>query len=201
MMKIWNALLNSSTYKVFLLVAGLCLFSGVKAQNTSRFEEDDKESLEYSTEERFKPGKAALWSTVLPGAGQIYNRSYWKAPLVWGGLATFSILAVYNHNQAILYQEELDYRDANNDMPNDQDLSRFSEQSLERARDQSIRYRDLNIILGLLWYGLNIADAYVDAHLKGFEVTDNLALGISPELYSNGTQFQPGLSLGLRFKP
>ncbi len=148
----------------------------------------------------YKPGKAALLSTIFPGAGQFYNRSYWKIPIVWGGLVTFGALAVYNQNQYNLYVDELDYRDENMGEKNDPSLDRYSDESLERSRDQSIRYRDLNIILGVAWYGLNIMEAYVDAHLKEFDVSNNLSLGIKPELYSNGITYQPGLSLRLKFR-
>jgi Family of unknown function (DUF5683) len=151
-------------------------------------------------EKVYNPGKAALLSTILPGAGQFYNRSYWKIPIVWGGLVTFGALAYYNQQQNLLYTEELNWRNENPGQTNDPELERFSDASVERSRDQSIRFRDLNIILGVMWYGLNIMDAYVDAHLKGFEVNDNLSLGVSPELYSNGITYQPGISLGLKFR-
>ena len=144
----------------------------------------------------YDPNKAALWSAVLPGAGQIYNGRAWKAPIVWGGLATFTALAIWNNNAANEYDELAKRAEAEPDNPELRSVAAY-----ERGRDQAIRYRDLNIILGVLWYGLNIMDAYVDAHLKEFEVNDNLSLQLKPKLYTDGTQFQPGVALGIKIRP
>ncbi len=192
------------TYKAFLTV--LLILTGsasiLHAQNSAVDTlPGANESLETTNKRNYNPNTAALLSTVLPGSGQFYNRSYWKIPLVYGGLLTFGYLAYWNNEQAQAFQDELDYRNANNNEKNDPSLEIYSNSSLENGRDQSTRYRDMNIILGVLWYGLNIMDAYVDAHLKEFEVSDNLAIGINPEMYSNGTRMQPGLSIGLKIRP
>ena len=193
------------TFKSVLICFILCFFSAPKelfAQNTAVDTlPGANESLEQTNSRTYNPNKAALFSAIVPGSGQFYNRSYWKIPIVWGGLVTFGALVVYNNNQANTFQQELDYRKDNSGLKSNPDLTRFNEGQLERGRDQSIRYRDLNIILGVLWYGLNIMDAYVDAHLKEFEVSDNLAIGINPEIYSNGSIMQPGMSIGLKIRP
>ncbi len=194
---------RSLIFRILLITAACTIVAGeqLHAQNNAVDTlPGANESLTAKPRREYKPNKAALLSTVLPGAGQFYNRSYWKIPLVWGGLVTFGALAYYNNQQAQDFQAELDYRE-NNTGERNSEYARYSDSSLERGRDQSIRYRDLNIILGVIWYGLNVMDAYVDAHLKEFEVSDNLALGINPELYSNGIIYQPGLSLGLKFRP
>ncbi len=147
------------------------------------------------------PATAAYLSMALPGAGQFYNKSYWKIPLVYGGLATFTGLAIYNHNQYIRYKRS--YNNITDDDPNtvvDPEFIRLSENALKANRNLTKKYRDLNIILGILFYGLQVADAYVDAHLKGFEVTDDLTMRIEPGIFMNGNSMAGGLTLNFQFK-
>ena len=126
------------------------------------------------------PTKAALLSAVLPGLGQIHNKKYWKLPLIYGGAVAFGAVIRYNQNQYTDFKNEL-IRQTDDD-PSTVPISTFPTSSLRSIRDNARRNRDYTIILSVLFYGLNIVDAAVDAHLKGFNIDDDLSLQIHPTL-------------------
>lgn len=163
-----------------------------------------REQRQYERALKYKdlnPNTAALLSMIIPGAGQAYNRSYWKVPLVYGGLASFVTIATFNHNEYIRYKRAYNNsqsQELRSKVP--EDLSRLSQNALKANRNATKKYRDLNIILGALFYGLNIADAYVDAHLKGFEVSDNITMKVEPAIFTNNQSMAGGLSLNFSIK-
>lgn len=144
------------------------------------------------------PQRAALLSAILPGLGQVYNKQYWKVPIVLGGVATFAHFISYNNkvyhglrNAAILQSKNL---------PNPYQSIISSESSLVRNRDTFRRNRDLLIIVGSAFYLLQIVDAHVSAHLDEFKVNDRLALGIEPSIQSTPLFSQAvGVSFVLKF--
>lgn len=145
-----------------------------------------------------EPTKAALYSAVLPGLGQAYNKKYWKIPLVYGGAVAFGAVIRFNHNQYTDFKNEL-IRKTDND-PSTVPVSNFSETSLRSIRDQARRNRDYSIILSMLFYGLNIVDAAVDAHLKDFNIDDDLSMQVYPKLLpSPDGKVVPGLALAVQF--
>jgi len=132
-----------------------------------------------------EPTRAAFMSAVFPGLGQIYNRKYWKLPIVYGGLAYFISTIVFYDEQYNRYRRNLLYASDNNpDTSVDTEFSRLADpaQTLIRERNRAVRERDYNVILLLLFYGLQVADAAVDAHLKDFDVSDNLAVNLRPAI-------------------
>lgn len=134
----------------------------------------------------------ALWlSTALPGAGQIYNRKYWKAPLIWAGLATTIWFAQDNNKVYRDFATAYDLRV--DDDPNTVDayVGVYSERQLIVLQNQFRRWRDLNIILTVGVYLYNILDAYVDAHLFYFDVSEDLSLHWRPHSW-----FTPGVGNG-----
>jgi hypothetical protein len=155
-----------------------------------------------------RPLKAALLSAVLPGAGQIYNKKYWKVPLVYGGITTFGILINFFNSNYEYYRTNLLYISDNNpDTQVDTYFTQFRDPQggLRRGKDFYQRNRDYNIILLVLFYGLNIADAAVDAHMQGFDVTDKLTLRVRPTFLNESDMFAtkgytPGATLSLHFK-
>ena len=131
----------------------------------------------------FSPRKATIRSAILPGWGQIYNRKYWKAPLVWGALGTTAAIYFYNLDT---YRSLRDaYRLLNDGNPiNDTDIDpRFKNLSPEAIRSYRNSFRqnmDYSVLFFLLFWGLNVVDATVDAHLRTFDVSDNLSIRIAP---------------------
>ncbi|MGB0522730.1 MAG: DUF5683 domain-containing protein [Flammeovirgaceae bacterium] len=145
-----------------------------------------------------RPTKAALLSAVLPGLGQVYNKKYWKLPIVYGGAVAFGAVIRFNQNQYTEFKNEL-IRQTDND-PSTVPISSFSQTSLRSIRDNARRNRDYSIILSILFYGLNIADAAVDAHLKDFDIDDDLSMQVLPTLLPTpeGKPI-PGLALSVQF--
>lgn len=146
------------------------------------------------------PKLAVILSAALPGAGQIYNKKYWKTPIVWAGIGACAYFIRSNH---ILYR---DYKDAllqrvdTSAVEPDKYLDIYSTDQLITLQDQYRQNRDLFIIVTSLVYVLNIVDALVDAHLFSFDVSDDLSLNWQPFYhYSVNTRNTSGLSVQLRF--
>jgi len=150
------------------------------------------------------PRLAALYSAIVPGMGQFYNEKYWKIPIVYalGALAAYQIKS--NHQNYLLFRNVyfniIDGNDRN-DSEIDDYLLIFDEDRAERRVDNYKRDRDYWIILAGLFYVLNIVDATVDAHLREFNINQDLSLNIKPSIQSNPySNMHAGLSLNFRLK-
>jgi hypothetical protein len=152
---------------------------------------NDTTKKDTSKVKEIKPQRAALLSTCLPGLGQLYNKKYWKIPIVYGVLGTIGYFAWNNHQNYLIFRNALRARYDDNPQTVD-DFPNINDQVLKAQREYYRRNRDLFIIFGVIGYSLNILDAYVDAHLKGFTVSDQLTIQPIPN-------FQ-GIQLGLRWK-
>ncbi|HLT71186.1 MAG TPA: DUF5683 domain-containing protein [Cyclobacteriaceae bacterium] len=146
---------------------------------------------------RFNPARASLFAAVLPGLGQVYNKKYWKLPLVYGGFAAIGY--GLNFYQVLYkdYKNQLYYILENG---TEESLEGFTEDQLRPAIDQARHERDFMIILMAGMYILQIIDAHVDAHLKEFDVNPNLQVKMQPLLRTEMlTGNQVGFSVTLRF--
>ena len=135
----------------------------------------------------YNPRVAAIRSAILPGLGQIYNKKYWKLPIVYGALGTSGFVFVYNlRNYKDLKQAYIGRYNARVNKDSTEywkikpELIRLSEESLRFNRDQFRRNLDYSVLVFLLLWGLNVVDASVDAHLKSFDVSPDLSLQIRP---------------------
>ncbi len=141
---------------------------------------DGKETLKISHKKN-KPGKAAFFSAVLPGAGQVYNKKYWKVPLVYSALSTAAFMFQFNNKQyqkyLLGYQQRIDTTLEETIFGDD-----ISTDQLLEYKNSTRRNRDLMAVAFIAVYGLNIIDAVVDAELSDFDVSDDLSLRISPEI-------------------
>jgi hypothetical protein len=149
----------------------------------------------------YSPNKAALYSAVLPGAGQIYVKKYWKVPIIYAACIGTGTVVYLNHKQYKYAQTELDYRNKNNGIPKNPELQNVSSDVLRSYAEERRRYRDLFAIVSVLVYTGNIIDAYVDAHLSTYDISDDLSLRIKLgiQCYSN-VQTGIGITAGLYFK-
>jgi hypothetical protein len=136
------------------------------------------------------PRKAAIRSAIIPGWGQFYNNSYWKIPVIY---ATGTVIGLFYFNNRKIYVENRDLLINN---PNSINANNY-----KINRDRFRGYRDWNVVMILGLYLLNIVDANVDAHLKEFDINDNLAFTVKPYLYQdlNNRPFT-GFSFNLKFK-
>ena len=115
------------------------------------------------------PRTSLVLSLVLPGAGQIYNRAYWKAPIVWGALALPAYLT-YQEHQSYRF-----YREAYQKSLQDPAAYTISSENLRRLREYHRQNRDVFLLTTLVLYGLAAGEAYADAHLYGFRVEAHLS--------------------------
>jgi len=165
-------------------------------------------------EKTHSPTFAALASAIIPGAGQVYNRKYWKVPIVYAGLGTAGFFAYFNGNVYYTVRNNLNSRVAGDSTPEPQflvlnsivsktiiNLNEFTYDELIQLEDDYRKYFTISIIAGGIVYLLNILDAVVDAHLYQFDVSDDLSLNVQPQIFSsfNG-RTAPGFSLSLSIK-
>ncbi|SMO33356.1 hypothetical protein SAMN06265350_10193 [Solitalea koreensis] len=118
-------------------------------------------------------------AAIFPGLGQIYNKKYWKLPIVYGGFVAIGYAINFNQNYYQEFLREYKYRTAGNPYLYPQYQNASTEQIIS-AKDYYKRYRDLSIIGMIAFYGVQIIDAYVDAELSNFDVSDDLAMKIAP---------------------
>ena len=136
------------------------------------------------------PKKAALYSAILPGAGQVYTKKYWKVPIVYGGLVTSFYFINENNSKYIEYREAalLSHETGENQLG-------YSYSDLRTLKEHYRRNRDLSYFSFVGVYILNIVDASVNAHLFSFDVSDDISINIQP--YS--TLSNTGLALSFNF--
>lgn len=152
-----------------------------------------------------RPKVATLLSTAVPGLGQIYNGRIWKAPIIYAVGGTLFYFAVSNNKEYRCFKSAADYI---NDLPADQQQpsyivcgKRYSPQGIRANRDFYRRNRDLSLIFLGITYALNIVDANVDAHLKDFDVSEDLSLNVSPAVVPTYLgSAAPGINLTLNFR-
>ena len=184
-------------FLIFLLMA-FALTHSVFAKNDS-----------IATPEKHNPKKATLYSAVIPGLGQFYNKKYWKIPVVYAGIGTIYYLANSNANNYRIYKDAFDYKtgtitEADNEIKNI--AKRYSKENLITIRDNYRRSMELNWIVMAIWYGLNIVDATVDAHFFEYDISEDLTLKVEPMLQTNFEEMaygygkcHTGVSLKLNF--
>lgn len=144
---------------------------------------------------RHKPGRAALYSAILPGAGQVYNRKYWKAPVVLGGLGACYWFIQDNNKEFQRYKTA--YLDVVNGR-GDEFGGQYSAQQLRTVADTYQRWRDLSYMAFGLVYALNIVDATVDGYFVRFNVSEDLSLRAGPAL-DLAAQGGAGIHLSIAF--
>lgn len=186
-------------------------------------------AVNYATNDVSSVKKATTLATICPAAGQIYNKSYWKVPIVLGGFASMIYIIDWNtrgyqrFKKAYRLRYDYDQKVAahnqwKEDVKNDPDLpepenpasstdefkGRYSADFLKNLKNNYRRNRDLSIIATAGLYILQIVDAHVDAHLKDFDVSDDLSMRIEPAVdyaFIAGTGVRPvvGFNFSINF--
>ena len=157
------------------------------------------------------PTRATWLAVVFPGGGQIYNRKYWKLPIIYGGFAGCAYALSWNGKMYKDYsQAYLDIMDSNPNTKSYEDLlppnANYSEEQLKNTiknrKDMFRRYRDLSIFAFIGVYIISIIDAYVDAELSNFDITPDLSMRVEPAIINNqfnSNKKSVGLQCVLRF--
>lgn len=158
--------------------------------------------------------KRAMWlALVLPGAGQIYNRKYWKLPIIYGGFVGCAYAMSWNNQMYHDYSQA--YLDIMDDDPNTQSYNQFlhlgaqiDASNIERykeifrkRKDRYRRWRDMSMFVMIGVYAFSVIDAYVDASLSEFDISDDLSLRVEPAVINNNQRTRNPLrssTLGLQ---
>jgi len=181
-------------YSIIILISFNFLSWHVNAQDTLVNNLPTFETYEFDAK-LHSPVHAAMLSAALPGLGQIYNKKYWKLPLIYGGATALMYLINYNNNEYIFYREA--YYDAKIlKIRNEEFVKRYSEanpnadlgalsvdyimERSEKGKEYYLKYRDYCIMGMVGLYLLNIMDANVDAFFLNFDVSKDLTAKIKP---------------------
>lgn len=124
-------------------------------------------------------------SVVIPGLGQIYNKKYWKVPLIYGGVAALVYYGNSNNDYYVIFRDAYNIKKGTIEGTIPEEISQLDDQALVSWREKYRRSRDLCIIGLFGIYMLNIIDANVDAYLFNFDVSDDLSLRIEPMIFNN----------------
>ena len=166
-----------------------------------------KIKLDTSRIKHHDPKIATRRSAILPGWGQIYNREYWKVPIVWGALGTAAGVWIYNNTwykrtklafELVVDTNTSRYNEINSKLINQRTGQPFDAYTLQLYRNTFRRDRDYSLLYFLGIWALNVADATVFAHLKEFDVSNDLSLKFRPNL--NPFNKSAGFSLALSAK-
>lgn len=168
----------------------------IVTDTTDRAIVKDTIKVKKDTTERHSARKATLRSALIPGWGQAYNKEYWKIPLVYGVVGVPAGFFIYNNTWYKRTKKAFEIRVTKDSVrfPEiHEDLENLNEESLRFYRNEFRRNRDYSILYFLIAWGLQVADATVFAHLKDFDVSEDLSFqikpGYSPTANTSGISF------------
>ena len=154
--------------------------------------------------------KRAMWlALVLPGAGQIYNRKYWKLPIIYGGFVGCAYAITWNNQMYHDYSQA--YLDIMDDDPTTESYNQFLhlgnkidasnidryKEIFRKRKDRYRRWRDMGMFVMIGVYAFSVIDAYVDASLSEFDISDDLTLRVEPAVLNNQRYSNPFKSAAL----
>lgn len=170
-------------------------------------------AVNYATNEVSHVKKATTLSTICPGAGQVYNKSYWRVPIVLGGMASTIYTVDWNNRgyqrfktaYTLLadYESITDPTERAEKYPNgapDEFRGAYSSTFLKNLKDSYRRNRDLCIILTAGVYLLQIIDAHVDAHLQDYDISDDLTMNVEPYFDYTAVGSKPAIGFNMSLK-
>ena len=166
--------LNLYIVRYLFITILVCMVSIGKGQNVSS--PDNSYQTQQNHLKVHSPHKATIYSALIPGLGQVYNKKYWKLPVIYGLIGVTIYAFDFNNDQ---YNK---YKNAYYDVKTEKipDFENYNESQLLRLKDNYLRNRDLNVIVLAGIYMLNIIDATVDAHLFDYDMSEDLSLNIQP---------------------
>ena len=154
--------------------------------------------------------KRAMWlALVIPGAGQIYNHKYWKLPIIYGGFV--GCIYAWRWNDMMYKDYSKAFMDITDNDPNTQSYNQYLhlgakiddsnkktwKDRFQKRKDYYRRYRDMSIFILIGVYALSVIDAYVDASLSQFDISDDLSLRIQPAVINSQSATNPFRSSGV----
>ena len=199
--------MNRIYFIIFLLFLGQAY-----AQETTTTKEEAKQERKLEREQRrleraldpLSPSRASFLSAAVPGLGQFYNRKYWKVPLAWAAVGTGIFVYQFNQTEYLRYRTAFKLRSAGFSTDEFYDVNLdgigpdVSDRALEEAQKKAQSQRDSSLLIAIGLYLLNVLDASVDAHLKPFNMNEDLNVSIQPILRQHPIQM--GAEIGLNLK-
>lgn len=209
--KIFSVIVRQFFPKILLIILPLFLGLNLEAQtldiDSTRIEVVDEDATKVHS-----PKKATILSAILPGAGQAYNKKYWKIPVIYAGFGTIGYFIHWNNDNYKVMK--VAYTDLTTGDPNEgshvdlfppsydfSDATTYNNAKTALSKQQSYyrRNRDLLIISMVGFYGLNIIDASVDAHLFDFDISEDLTFNWQPTMYRHNFDNIYGVSCTFTF--
>ena len=199
--------MNKIYFIIFLLFLGRAY-----AQEATTTKDEAKQERKLEREQRrleraldpLSPSRASFLSAAVPGLGQFYNRKYWKVPLVWAAVGTGVFVYQFNQTEYLRYRTAFKLRSAGFSTDEFYDVNLdgigpdVSDRALEEAQKTAQSQRDSSLLIAIGLYLLNVLDASVDAHLKPFNMNEDLNVSIQPILRQHPVQM--GAEIGLNLK-
>ena len=199
--------MNRISFIIFLLFLGSSY-----AQETTTTKDEVKQERKVEREQRrleraldpLSPSRASFLSAAVPGLGQFYNRKYWKVPLAWAAVGTGVFVYQFNQTEYLRYRTAFKLRSAGFSTDEFYDVNLdgigpdVSDRALEEAQKKAQSQRDSSLLIAIGLYLLNVLDASVDAHLKPFNMNEDLNVSIQPILRQHPVQM--GAEIGLNLK-
>lgn len=144
----------------------------------------------------------AMLLSIIPGGGQIYNKKYWKLPIVYGLIGASSYFIYYSADKMIMYRNEyINRHTEGNEALLIPSLADKNDENIIELKNRNQRYMEIAIGVTAIFYALNIIDAMVDAHFYDFDISDDLSLRLSPNLISpTMANMRPAYGITLNFK-
>ena len=180
-------MLNHKSYSTLFIGTAVASFMGFLADGVANFPSDMSDIQ-----------KATTLSLVCPGAGQIYNGSYWKVPIVVVGLASMAYVIDWNQRGYVRFKTAYDLA-TDDDDATISDFPNTPEESLRSIKNSYRRNRDLAIIGTVAVYLVQVADAHIDAHMQAYDISDNLSMKIEPQITQSVTPDGISNNFGFNF--
>lgn len=180
----------------FFLCAGL---AHAQDKDTMSFLPVPTDTIPAPKKKRFEPDakRAGLYSALVPGLGQLYNRQYWKMPIVYAVVGTPLYFAIKHNNDYQRYRKAYISRLVNESGSNDEFKGILSKEGIKQYQDQARQNRDMMILYTSLAYTVQIIEAISGAHLRNFDISKDLSLNICPDINPMGGA---GFTLALQFR-
>jgi TM2 domain-containing membrane protein YozV len=197
---------NKIYFIIFLLFLGRAY-----AQEATTTKDEAKQERKLEREQRrleraldpLSPSRASFLSAAVPGLGQFYNRKYWKVPLAWATVGTGVFVYQFNQTEYLRYRTAFKLRSAGFSTDEFYDVNLdgigpdVSDRALEEAQKKAQSQRDSSLLIAIGLYLLNVLDASVDAHLKPFNMNEDLNVSIQPILRQHPVQMGAEIGLNL----
>jgi len=197
--------------RIYFIIFFLFLGSA-HAQETSATKDKAKQERRFERQQRrleraldpLSPSRASFLSAAVPGLGQFYNRKYWKVPLAWAAVGTGVFVYQFNQTEYLRYRTAFKLRSAGFSTDEFYDVNLdgigpdVSDRALEEAQKKAQSQRDSSLLIAIGLYLLNVLDASVDAHLKPFNMNEDLNVSIQPIISQHPVQM--GAEIGLNLK-